>query len=475
VSADNQHYSSVDGVLYSKDVSTLLWFPSKREGEFTIPETVNYIDEEAFYECALSKVVMPSVIGIGKLAFASCYELSSVTLSQSLIEIGESAFEGCSALSSIEIPASVTKIGASAFHLCDLLPEITVSEDNQYYASIDGALYNKDVSTLFWFPKMREGEFTIPETVTCIDEHVFVCCALSKVVMPSVTEIGDSAFFQAESLKTVEFSSSLTKVGIMAFFWCDLLNNIVLPASLTNMGFGVFNGCSALTNMVSLNPEPPVVDSVFSSGSGLSRIYVPKEAVDAYRASQAWGNFEIVGIDVAGSDSAQVYVASDIEAEEVGSVQEARDEVAFNFALYDDVAAGQGVATLTCQDSNEVVDLPAAQIAGAATVRGLRVEAADGNDYQVVQPLGDAAQNCGYYTVHFPNGYFLLGTDKMASPAFELSFTVGEVSALTNIKADDSDAEPEYFTLQGVKVVGTPAPGLYICRQGKKVTKCVIR
>jgi len=163
-----------------------------------------------------------------------------------------------------------------------------------------------------------------------------------------------------------------------------------------------------------------------------------------------------------------------ISLEEEGAVQEAREEVSFNFVEYSEVATGQGTATLTREGSSEVVNLPAAQIAGeAAQARALRVVAADGKDYQVVQPLGNAATADGNYTIHFPEGYFLLGTQKENSPAFTMSFTVGDVSGITDAIINSADAE--YYTLQGVKVQGKPAPGIYICRQGNKATKVVVK
>jgi hypothetical protein len=170
-----------------------------------------------------------------------------------------------------------------------------------------------------------------------------------------------------------------------------------------------------------------------------------------------------------------VYVASDI-VEEEGTTQEARQEVAFDFVEYDDVTTGQGVATLTCQGADNVVNLPAAQTGNSAqAIRGVRMASADGKDYQIVQPLGNAAQDDGYYTIHFPEGYFLLGADKTPSPSFELSFTVGVVASLTDITADCNDGEAEYFTLQGIKVAGNPTTGIYIRRQGSKVSKVLIK
>jgi hypothetical protein len=67
----------------------------------------------------------------------------------------------------------------------------------------------------------------------------------------------------------------------------------------------------------------------------------------------------------------------------------------------------------------------------------------------------------------------LLGTQKENSPAFTMSFTVGDVSSITDAIINSADAE--YYTLQGVKVQGKPAPGIYICRQGNKATKVVVK
>jgi hypothetical protein len=54
-----------------------------------------------------------------------------------------------------------------------------------------------------------------------------------------------------------------------------------------------------------------------------------------------------------------------------------------------------------------------------------------------------------------------------------MSFTVGDVSGITDAIINSADAE--YYTLQGVKVQGKPAPGIYICRQGNKATKVVVK
>ena len=101
VDENNPDYTSVDGVLYDKNVETLLACPGSKSF-IDIPSSVTTIDVYAFGECsALTSVEMPAVT-----------------------TIGEYAFDGCSALTSVDIPASVTMIGEGAFIDCDALTSV---------------------------------------------------------------------------------------------------------------------------------------------------------------------------------------------------------------------------------------------------------------------------------------------------------------------------------------------------------------
>ncbi len=52
VDKDNPVYSSRDGVLFNKDRTELLYYPDGRElQEYTIPETVSEISDNAFSSC----------------------------------------------------------------------------------------------------------------------------------------------------------------------------------------------------------------------------------------------------------------------------------------------------------------------------------------------------------------------------------------------------------------------------------------
>ena len=120
---NNPNYSSADGVLYDKDKTILIGWPTAK-GNVDILPSVTTIGDWALAFCiALRSVSMPSVTTIGEYAFFSCDILKSVSI-PSAITIGDNAFTYCSALTSVDMPASVTMIGDWAFSYCDGLTEV---------------------------------------------------------------------------------------------------------------------------------------------------------------------------------------------------------------------------------------------------------------------------------------------------------------------------------------------------------------
>lgn len=127
VSEDNYHYCSIDGVLYSKDVTRLIQCGGAQTS-VTIPESVMYIDHSAFSYCdGLTSIIIPnSVTQIGSWAFLGCSNLAALTIGESVTSIGEEAFNGCVNLTSVVIPDLVTYIYQMAFAFCDKLSSVTI-------------------------------------------------------------------------------------------------------------------------------------------------------------------------------------------------------------------------------------------------------------------------------------------------------------------------------------------------------------
>jgi len=128
VNLDNLHYTSVDGVLFTKDRTTLIQYPLGRGIEsYTIPASVTNIGDAAFSRAALTSINIPdSVITIGDSAFSGCLSLSDATIGSNVVSIGDAAFRDCRSLSSVSISNSVKTIGHYAFEGCFALTDIII-------------------------------------------------------------------------------------------------------------------------------------------------------------------------------------------------------------------------------------------------------------------------------------------------------------------------------------------------------------
>lgn len=172
VDSNNNVFSSIDGVLYNKNASSLKCCPGGKTS-LTIPN---------------------SVTSIGAYAFDSCEKLSSVTIPNSVTSIGEGAFMWCKMLTSIILPPSVTSIGKSMFSYCENLTAVT-----------------------------------IPNLIISIgDEAFFGCTGLTAITIPnSVTSIGEAAFYGCFKLEAIYMQC---KIPIKCFpsFSDDNLKNTIL-------------------------------------------------------------------------------------------------------------------------------------------------------------------------------------------------------------------------------------------------------
>jgi len=118
VDKDNPYLTSVDGIIYSKDMTKLIKVPSGYAGKkIVVPDGVKVIDSFAFFSLDnVESIELPdSVETIGKCAFADCYKLSSIKLSEKLDVIGDHAFLYCTELKDITLPDSVNHVGTDAF------------------------------------------------------------------------------------------------------------------------------------------------------------------------------------------------------------------------------------------------------------------------------------------------------------------------------------------------------------------------
>ena len=195
----NENYKSVDNIIYTKDMTSLVMAAAGIQS-VSIPEGVTSIEDSAF---------------------SGCTRLTSVSFPQNLNSIGYWAFEDCEELTSINIPSKVASIGGGVFAGCTKLASLTVDGANENYKSVDNIIYTKDMTSL-----------------------VIAAGGLESVNIPEgVTSIKDSAFSYCTHLTSIHFPQSLTSINDWAFEYCVELTEAVLPSNLQSIKNGAFSGC----------------------------------------------------------------------------------------------------------------------------------------------------------------------------------------------------------------------------------------
>ncbi len=197
---------------------------NKRLENIDMPNNVIEIGDKAFRMCTnLVKFNMPnSVRFIGDLVFYGCTNLVKIKLSANLITVGAFAFWSCDKLKKITFGSAVKSIGECAFYECLNLTEIKVDKDNQYFCSVGGVLYSKDMSVLLCVPAGKKcSKFTVPSTVTSIASWAFAGnTTITKVIVPSsVKEIGYYAFGRCTKLATIDIEGETDKIKFHKS-WC---------------------------------------------------------------------------------------------------------------------------------------------------------------------------------------------------------------------------------------------------------------
>jgi len=304
-----------------------------------INDGVTKIGNFAFADCRnlTGTLTIPnSVTSIGDYAFYFCWGLTSFTIPNSVISIGESAFWNCSSLTgTVTIPNSVASIGSGPFAACYNITAIDVDANNPNYSSDNGVLFDKNKTTLIQYPAGKIGAYTIPNSVTFIEQYAFTgCYGLTSVIIPnsiikikdlafygssglteinvdvsnpnyssvngvlfnknkttlirypagktgaytipnSVTLIGHYAFYYCSSLTAVTIPNSVVSIGEWAFVNCSSLIAVTIPNSVTSIGQYAFYYCSALKLVIIGSSVTSIGDYAFHSCSSLTTVTIP--------------------------------------------------------------------------------------------------------------------------------------------------------------------------------------------------------
>lgn len=191
----NPKYISVDGVIFSKNLTQLVCYPSGRIGPYTVPSNVSSIEVFAFWDCT----------GLTDL----------IITSNNIIDGKFPTLEGCVNLKSVNIPDNASHFQNRSFGGCSLT------------------------------------ELILPNGITTIETGLFECCKslTSILIPPSVTAIRSSAFSYCESLRNIVLPSGLKTIGVGTFRCCSALKSICIPDSVTSIEEMAFTGCPQIEDV----------------------------------------------------------------------------------------------------------------------------------------------------------------------------------------------------------------------------------
>ncbi|MBR5759064.1 MAG: leucine-rich repeat protein [Thermoguttaceae bacterium] len=314
VAEDNPFFRSIDGVLYSKDGKTLLFYPRGKEGsEREAPEIAERSKEDVqFSDDGKTLIKYPEtksdevyyvpdgVETIASEAFMNCASIRSIVIPEGVTAIGDKAFYRCRKLETIALPSSLKSLGEQAIYENDSLTGIYV-DDNPVFSSIGGVLCSKDGKTLIKCPEaLPSSHYSVLKGVERIEKRAFANCRRLEELMLSeeTKEIAPEAFVGCANLRSIGppnnnpffrydavlFSKdqtilvkcppgfekekyavpeSVKEIADGAFLECSQLQTIELPKSLERIGARAFSSCSRLKTLTIPENVAFIADDAF--------------------------------------------------------------------------------------------------------------------------------------------------------------------------------------------------------------------
>ena len=191
------------------------------------------------YKGKLEDLVIPEkysnkvITGIDPMAFSGCSQIKSVTISKNIQSIS----------------LNNRSCNMNPFYDCIYMKNIYVDEDNRYFTSVDGVLYNKSKTELLFYPSYKsDSSYTILDSVTKIEVGAFQRNGIvTEVILPkNIKTISKEAFLECTSLQKIEIPSGITEISESLFSGCKSLNDTTLPNTIKEIKSNAFYKCSGL-------------------------------------------------------------------------------------------------------------------------------------------------------------------------------------------------------------------------------------
>lgn len=317
---------------------------------FKSNSTLERIEREAFYGCAISSITIPnSVKYLGDDIFSGCGKLKSFKGGESVEIIGDNAFQGCNSLTEITIPNSVTKIGNYAFWECNNLRKVVMGNSLKTIGNdaflqcvvLEDVIFSDSVEEIGWEAFrwcLNLKHIEIPNSVVSMDYGVFRYCtgleevtlsnslkeipswafeqtAIKKLIIPnsvkkimpyaftecpylanitwgeSIESIGTSSFSGDTCLIEVTIPESVTGIGSFAFSYCKNIKEVTIPRRVTGISDKAFDHCTKLKDAYVLATVPPVIPyntGIFGNCDNPVRVHIYEGLKDVYESTLGW-------------------------------------------------------------------------------------------------------------------------------------------------------------------------------------------
>ncbi len=182
----------------------------------------------------------------------------------------------------ITIPKTVIGTGLYTFFGCTGVTEYIVDPDNEYYEAVDGILYAEDQTYLVQYPIGKNPtEFTVPDKVYDIGNSAFAeCKSLKTVTIPdSVKQIGVWAFAGCTALTSVTLPSTMTKIEDFCFAYDTAITEFNIPDTIQTICAGAFAGCKGMTAF-KIPTACTTIEQAAFAGTSLESITVPETVTE---------------------------------------------------------------------------------------------------------------------------------------------------------------------------------------------------
>lgn len=305
VAEDNPEYASVDGVLYNKDITDIIWYPQKKEGDYTAPDTVNNVSYYSFYKANIGKLEFPNDIHfendcfhkadmeeliVVNLRWALYYyfgyeyrvyqaftpdSLKKIVLTNQTSDLAN-YFAMSFEFDEIEINGSFTHIGDDAFNIT-FCEEIRLPDTVEYIG--DRSFSQSNFEKIYLGKSLKHiGErafdashylryIKLPKTVEYIGTCAFASTAITEIILwDNVTHVGTQAFEQSK-LKRAVISENLADMADEIFIGCSDLQFVIIGGFVKVIGKKTFADCSSLESVVIPDSVTNISDSAFQGAN----------------------------------------------------------------------------------------------------------------------------------------------------------------------------------------------------------------